>query len=171
MAQLVERRVRNAKATSSNLVISTTDEKNELWNKYGVRLFLFTRFFRCEIQVLSIWQNRISNSGRYWLIDTCFFYAVLSIAVRFVRLSVAVCSTVKSASQRQKLSLKTFRIPRVKLDSNSAYFYTVLLLIFTDKLARILRLWRLAVSYLDTNAKYLYYHFIMFTYPQKIPHF
>ena len=30
MAQLVERRVRNAKARGSNPLISTTDEKNEL---------------------------------------------------------------------------------------------------------------------------------------------
>ena len=57
------------------------------------------------------------------MVDTCFFYSVLLIAVRFVRLSVAVCSTVKSASQRQKLLLKTFRIPRVGLESKFGFLH------------------------------------------------
>ena len=46
----------------SSPTVPTTDEKNELWNKYGVRLFLFTRLFRRQIQVLSARQNRISNT-------------------------------------------------------------------------------------------------------------
>ena len=44
MAQLVERRVRNAKATSSNLVISTTDEKtnSDIKTEFA---FFFSRDF------------------------------------------------------------------------------------------------------------------------------
>ena len=45
MAQLVERRVRNAKVRGSNPLISTTDEKNELWSKNGVRFFSFQETF------------------------------------------------------------------------------------------------------------------------------
>lgn len=46
VAQLVERLNGIQEVRGSTPLISTTDEKNELWSKNGVRFFLFKRLFR-----------------------------------------------------------------------------------------------------------------------------
>jgi len=60
--------------------------------------------------------------------------ATTKIPLRFSRLSSPRCSTVKSRSKREKLSLKTLIIPRVELnyEFGSFFIYATILSFFVD---------------------------------------
>ena len=85
---------------------------------------LTARLFLCSKSAYT--NNRISGG--------LFSENVTIKTLRFFRLSSFLCSTVKSRSKREKLSLKTLIMPRVRLaiESGSFFIYATILSFFVD---------------------------------------
>ena len=85
---------------------------------------LIARLFLCSKSAYT--NNRISGG--------LFSGNVTIKTLRFFRLSSFLCSTVKSRSKREKLSLKTLIIPRVRLaiEFGSFFIYATILSFFVD---------------------------------------
>ena len=85
---------------------------------------LTARLFLCSKSAYT--DNRISGG--------LFSGNVTIKTLRFFRLSPFLCSTVKSRSKREKLSLKTLIIPRVRLaiEFGSFFIYATILSFFVD---------------------------------------
>ena len=85
---------------------------------------LIARLFLCSKSAYT--NNRISGG--------LFLGNVTIKTLRFFRLSSFLCSTVKSRSKREKLSLKILIIPRVRLtiEFGSFFIYATILSFFVD---------------------------------------
>ena len=86
-------------------------------------------------------QNRISNvtAGIESSIPAFSMPFCLLPSNSLFRLSGAVCSTVKSASQRQKLSLKTFSLPMTFFIKSSAFcIYAIIFAVSLTSVCTIL---------------------------------
>ena len=81
---------------------------------YNSRANFIARLFLCSKQ------NTVVRNGNN---STFLISITIKILLRFFAFRLCRCSTVKSGSKREKLSLKTFIIPRVDLNFEFGSFF------------------------------------------------